>query len=246
MRYSHGKLTKYQLLAKAPDLISALPKTRSMSKSHFLAFMKEYGGVVVKPSGGWGGVGVIAVSSGEEGNFTVHYDRKKTSIHGIESTYSFVKKKIRSAPHIVQRKISLAKVNGRPFDMRVMMQRKKGSGWVLTGKLAKIAGPGYMITNTARSHGRVVTVSTAIRKSNTGGASVSSIQNRIDRISLVAAKQLKKYYRWIDTIGLDVGVDNAGKVWIIEVNFMPAKSLFYKLKDKTMYRRIIGFHKKRR
>ncbi|MCC2684610.1 MAG: yheD 8 [Paenibacillaceae bacterium] len=246
MKYSHGKLSKYRLMANSPDLVSSLPKTRSMSKSHFLALMQQYGGVVVKPSGGWGGMGVISVSSEDQGNYKVHYDQKKKSIHGINSTYSFVKKKIKSSPHIVQRKISLAKVKGRPFDLRVMMQRKKGSSWVLTGKLAKIAGSGYMITNIARSHGRVVPVSTAIRQSNIKDASVSSIQNRIDHISLDAAKQLQKYYRWIDTIGLDVGIDSVGKVWIIEANFMPAKSLFYKLKDKTMFRRIIGFHKKRR
>lgn len=129
--------------------------------------------------------------------------------------------------------------------MRVMLQRNKNAEWALTGKLAKIAGAGYIITNVERSKGKVAPLSTAIRRSNIRGASVSGIQSRIDRIARHAAKRLQNYYG-IYTVGLDVGIDTNGKVWIIEANFKPAKSLFRKLKDKTMYWRIVSFHKKRR
>lgn len=245
MSYSRDKLTKHKLLAKSPDLISALPKTRSMTKRHFRSLLKRYDKVIAKPSRGSGGVGVISVSSKGRRTYRVHYGTTKKTISGLSPAYSYIRRKTKRTSYIVQRKIALARVNGRPFDARVMVQRKKGSGWVLTGRLAKIAGAGYIITNIARSRGKVVPLSTAIRKSDIRGASVSRIQGRMDRIALRTAEQLRKYYR-IRTVGLDAGIDRNGKVWIIEANFTPSKSLFLKLKDKSMYKRIVGIHKKRR
>jgi len=42
-------------------------------------------------------------------------------------------------------------------------------------------------------------------------------------------------------LGLDIGIDTSGKPWIIEANFTPAKSLFLKLKEKSMYHRIMSY-----
>ncbi|MEB3102904.1 YheC/YheD family protein [Ferviditalea candida] len=156
----------------------------------------------------------MQVASKGNGKYEVHAGTLKSTIDGRNEAYSYVHSKTRGRAYIVQQKIHLAKVGGRPFDVRVMVQRKRNSSvWVVTGKLAKIAGPGYIITNTARSKGRVEQLATAIRK----------------------------YYGYLNTVGLDMGVDVNGRVWIIETNFAPMISLFYRLRDKTMYRRIQSY-----
>lgn len=220
---------------------SAMPETLSMTKSNFRSLLAAYGKVIAKPSRGSGGVGVISIASKGRRTYKVHYGTRKKTINGLSPAYAHIKRKAKGASYIVQRKIALARVNGRPFDARVMLQRRKRTGWKVTGKLAKLAGAGYIITNIARSKGKVVPLSTAIRKSNIRGSSVGRIHRRMNRIARKAAKQLRRYYR-IRMLGLDAGVDRKGKVWIIEANFTPAKSLFLKLKDKSMYRRIVGFH----
>jgi len=40
-----------------------------------------------------------------------------------------------------------------------------------------------------------------------------------------------------------MGLDRNGRVWIIEANFKPMKRLFLKLKDKSMYRKIVAYSK---
>ncbi|TMV52280.1 hypothetical protein FE783_04890 [Paenibacillus mesophilus] len=243
MTFSLDKLTKYKLMAKSPKLKSALPKTLSMTKRNFRSLLAAYGDVIAKPSRGSGGVGVISISSKGRRTFKVHYGTKIKTIRGLSPAYANIRRNANGASYIVQQKIALARVNGRPFDARVMVQRGKRTGWKVTGKLAKLAGAGFIITNIARSKGKVVPLSTAIRKSDIRGSSVGRIHRRMNRIARKAAKQLRSYYR-IRTLGLDAGIDRKGKVWIIEANFKPAKSLFLKLKDKSMYRRIVGFHKK--
>lgn len=240
MRYSRSKLGKNSVLMKEPSLSAALPKTYRMDREHFLALLSRYGRVVVKPSSGSGGVGVLFVLKQHSGGYEIVDGRRKQFAHGPEEAYQIVRGKTKGRTHIVQRKISLATVGGRPFDARVVVQRKRSSDWVVTGKLAKIAGPGYRITNTARSKGRVVPLSTAIRQSNIHGKSADLIHAEVNRMALRSAVQFRKYYG-IRKVGLDIGIDSRGKLWIIEGNFTPTNSLFLKLKDKAMYRKIVSF-----
>jgi len=55
----------------------------------------------------------------------------------------------------------------------------------------------------------------------------------------------KKSCRKLRIVGFDIGVDRGGKPWIIEANFRPSKKLFKRLKDKTMYRRIMRYFRGR-
>lgn len=242
MSLGRGKLVKYKLLAKSRSLRGALPETKSMCKKHFCALLRRYGNVIVKPSGGSGGAGVIRVRRTAGSVYEVHYGKTVKTCGDLQQAYRLVRGKTSGRSHIVQRTVALAKAAGRPFDIRVMVQRKAGRDWTVTGKLAKIAGPGYIITNVERSKGRVAPLPETIRRSNVRCDSTDAVLARIDRIGLRSARQLCKQYR-MRTLGLDVAVTPSGKVWIIEANLSPAKSLFRKLADKSMYRRIMAWHK---
>jgi hypothetical protein len=204
--------------------------------------LERYGKVIIKPSNSSGGSRVIQVSSAGSGRYEVHDGKRTSKVKGREAAYAYALRKTKGGKPIVQRRIALARVNGKPFDVRVMVQKKRNSSWTVTGTLAKIAGPGYIITNTARSNGKVVPVSTAIRRS--GLQSGNRIEGKLESTAMKAVRQLHKYYP-INTVGMDMAVDTKGKVWIIEANFKPAKSLFRKLKDKSAYRRILSYYKQR-
>lgn len=241
-KLSWSKWSKYKILKRSADLASHLPDTRPMEESTLWDLLGKYGKVILKPSSSWGGSGVIQVSSKGNDQYKVHAESRKRTLSGKANLYDYVKKKL-SRNYIVQRRIPLARVNGRPFDLRVMAQRRKHSNWGVTGKLAKVAGKGYIVTNIARSKGTVIPVESAIQRSALKGSSQKALLSKIDTVALRAAKRLSQSYSGIRTIGIDMGLDHRGKVWIIEANFAPATSLFRKLKNKSMYRKII-FYKK--
>lgn len=241
MKYSRSKLKKHNCLLKHSGIKPALPDTASFSEKHFYKFINKYGKVIVKPSNSWGGRGVISIAHKGGQTYEMHSEKAKRKILGHKAIYKAIKKKTKGQPYIVQRRIPLAKVKDKPFDIRIMIQRKTGSKkWKVTGMLAKVAGSGYMITNVARSKGYVLPVSKAIKKSNIHRSSADSLEAKMKKLAVKSAKHLKKYYR-IHTVGLDVGLDSKGKVWIIEANFTPSRSLFKKLKDKSMYRKIKSY-----
>jgi hypothetical protein len=238
--YSETKWTKYHILRKSARVARTLPRTRIFNRQTLLDFLARYRQVIAKPIAGSGGAGVLMVTGLGGGRFRVHRGAIRRIVRGKQGAYRFVRSRIRSR-YIVQQGISLARANGRPFDVRVMVQRRPGKPWTVTGYLAKVAGPGYIITNIKRSRGRVLPLATAIRRSNIRGASADVLIGRLKQVALAAAVRLSTYYRKQRVFGFDMGIDAHGKVWIIEANLRPDISLFLKLADKTMYKRIVSF-----
>ncbi|OCT12764.1 hypothetical protein A8709_30965 [Paenibacillus pectinilyticus] len=239
-----SKWSKHRLLSQSTLLRPHLPETKWLSSSSFWQMMNKYGEVIIKPTGSSGGHGVIRIKHLGKSKYTIHDGAKKSTLSKSQTNQFIVKKHSRS--HLVQRRISLATVNGQPFDLRVMVQRRPHSPWQVTGKLAKVAGKGFVVTNIGKSHGYVVTANRAIELSKLPTSKSSALLGKLNQVALTAAAKLGPSYRWVHTMGFDMALDSTGRVWIIEVNFAPMLGLFLKLKDKSAFHKINAIHKSNR
>jgi glutathione synthase/RimK-type ligase-like ATP-grasp enzyme len=241
---ARNKWLKYEYLKKSEQLEPHLPETRKMTKNDFWDLISKYRKVIVKPVKGSRGRGVIQIKSKEDDMYALHYEKIRLTVQGKEDTYKFLKRKIGSASYMVQRRVSRPKINGRPFDLRVIIQRRKNSdSWKVTGKVAKVAGRGYIVSNNSRSKGDLLEVLDAFKRSTIKHLDLESLQAEIDKIALLAAETLAAYFPGHRIFGLDMGPDRHGHIWIIEANLFPSRSHFRKLKDKTMYRKITEYQK---
>ncbi|MGG1659194.1 YheC/YheD family protein [Brevibacillus sp. NRS-1366] len=239
-----NKWSKYLILKRSEQLAPYLPNTKRLTRSAFWKFIEKYDHVILKPVHGSGGKGVIQVSSLGNRRCDVHREKTKKTIRGKKQTYSYVKRKIGSSDYMVQRRIHLATVHNRPFDMRIIVQRRRNSGvWTVTAKVAKVAGKGYIVTNNTRSKGTILHVKTALRRSSLNGHSPQRLLYDVKRIALLSAKRLSAFFPRHRIYGMDMGLDENGRVWVIETNHYPAMSHFRKLGDKAMCRRILAYKK---
>lgn len=230
-------------MKKNTNLVSPLPETRLMTTASLWVLLEKYSKVVLKPRNGKFGYGVIQISREGENRFKIHSENRKITLKGKKQTQAYLKQNIRYRDYIIQRWISLAQIKGCPFDLRVVVQRRRNFAWEVmevTGKLARIAKKGYIITNVSQ---KILPVKTAIHLSKLRNVNVNSLLIEIDNTALLAAKQLSHFYKNKLTFGFDIGIDNKGKVWIIEVNLWPDHHQFFMLKNKAMYRRIKSYTK---
>ncbi|MFY0545404.1 YheC/YheD family protein [Brevibacillus sp. H7] len=237
-----GKWSKHQLMEQDERLKEYLPHTSLFTPDTLWEYTDRYPIVMVKPSGGQGGAGVIQLTRLEEDTYRIHTGSTKRTIRGKGPTLSYLRSLFIPKPYLLQPRIPLGRINGRPFDLRVMVQRKKGETWRVTGWLAKVAGPGYVVTNIRRSGGKVVPLRTAIELSDVKQS--SEILPHVRKVALMTAHRLGNVYKSLRLVGIDMGIDVDGKPWIIEANFRPALSLFQKLQDKTLYNRICSYLKR--
>ena len=158
---------------------------------------------------------------------------------GTEQLLKWIGKKTRGRRYIVQRHLQLAQIQHKPFDIRIMVQRRKGasSSWKVTGSYAKVAAKGYLITNVP-SH--IIPVPEALKLARIEDRSLIV---KIKQIALLAAERLRERYPKLRQVGFDIGIDRNRRIWIIEGNYWPDLLPFRSLKDSSMYRRILWYQK---
>ncbi|MGD8190853.1 YheC/YheD family protein [Brevibacillus ginsengisoli] len=247
-----SKWERYSILNEDMRIRSYLPETRLMSEQNLRDLLAVYESVILKPAAASGGVGVMIVSSLGNDHFEVQIKLEKQVITR-DDLFSYLTKEIikdfasfipikevmdvLSESYIIQHRIPLAQVDHRPFDIRVMVQRKVDSPWVVTGKLAKLADSGYAITN-VNLGAVILPVETVLQRSPSLQAlPEQALLAELDHVALLATERLAQHFQ-IRMVGYDLCLDNQGKVWIIEANFRPDDYIFLDLEDKTMYETI--------
>lgn len=246
MKKRASKWLKYKFMIKSNRVASHLPKTVLFTKSAFWHMLNKYGQIIVKPVLGSRGARVKMITALNNKTYEFHLENKKTIFTSKESLYAYVLDQVKDSKreHLVQQRINLAMIDDRPFDMRVVVQRKTpDSSWQVTGMLAKVAGQGYIVTNITRSKGKVMHIRSAIRRSSLNAKSASDLENEINHVALLSANRLGKLYPDHRIFGFDMGFDKKGHIWIIEANLKPQMSHFHKLGDEQMYRNIMSFKK---
>lgn len=227
-----SKWLKHEALRRSPELAPYMPETRWLTRDNLEHMLYKYGMVYVKPVFGALGIGVMRVDKTASG---LSYQRglKRKRYPSISAGYASLLRKTKDRPYMVQRGIRLARYKGRPFDIRVMVQRLPRKPWKMTGMAGRVAAPGKVVTNGSQG-GTIYPVSMLI----SGG-----IERRIHLLSLKAARRLHEVFPGLVQIGLDVAVDRDRRLWIIEANTFPDPCPFTKLPSLRALRRILRYQR---
>jgi hypothetical protein len=138
---------------------------------------------------------------------------------------------------LVQRGIRLLTDRGRPFDVRVMVQKTPEAGWRATGIIARVARPSRIVTN--YHNGGTPTDVRALLRRSVSPPETAAIIRRMKSISRRAAIALYRGYPGVNMVGADIGLDRSLRPWIIELNTSPDPYLFRFLKDKRTHRNVL-------
>lgn len=235
-----GKYMLWQLFHRNNKIRKYLPPTDRYSQNKLAEYLRLYHTVYVKPSGGSMGRGIMKVWM-ENGRYVMkHTTQQRQEFRAFGALCKRIDQHRGGKYYIVQKGLQLAKVNGRPFDIRVMVQRERPGGpWLYSGMVAKIAGKGSVVTNVALSRGSVMEVPQALMKGlNCKKARAQAICRQLQDLSHTAANHFDTYQRYRE-IGFDIAVEQNGRIWLIEENTGPSHPLFAKLKSKLEYHRTI-------
>ncbi|WP_051330877.1 YheC/YheD family protein [Aneurinibacillus terranovensis] len=237
-RREMGKWGLWNFFASEESMRPYLPPMKIFTKASLTSYLSNYGVVFIKPDYGWGGRGITKVWKTNGGYSFIKEKGQVVSCASLDTLYNKIKRNCRSrATYVIQKGINLARINSRPYDIRLMMMRYKGK-WKYVGMLAKVAGPNSIVTNLARGKGYVTEVEHALKKSlRLEKSQMEVLQKEMIQLGHKTCKRFDQYLKYWQ-IGLDLAVDQDGKLWLIEENTGPAQSLFAKLKDKTAYRKM--------
>jgi len=212
-------------LMKDHELRGHLPETLRLDKDSLSFMLSLYPTIYVKPNQGAFGEGVMKVSksmdsSGSE-QFHVHHGTKQHTFHSEEQLYPFILAKKTSKKYIVQQGIDLMKWEDRPFDLRIMVRKQEDDSWKNEGILGRVAQPNKIVTN-IRSGGSSMSIEKLL-SSHTNWVSLRNLKEQLNRISARTSEVIETRHPGVKMLGIDIGIDQQLKPWIIEVNMKPEK-----------------------
>lgn len=131
-----------------------LPAAKLLTAGNLQKMLERWGMVYVKPTRGSQGRGVMRVEQSKVKSAgrvvrRYHYQlgERRHSFGSYQALYSSLLKDTKGKVYLVQKGIHMLKHAGRPFDIRLVVQRTPRGGWEATGTLGRVAHPRKIVTN---------------------------------------------------------------------------------------------------
>jgi hypothetical protein len=126
--------------------------------------------------------------------------------------------------YVVQQGIRLVEIENCPIDFRFHMHKDGENRWVVAGIGAKKAGRGSVTTH-IKNGGSLMTPELAL-----GRIFVDRSDDVLKEAKEIAVKLSeaieRNYSHTLGELGLDIGIDRDGSVWMFEANAKPGRSIF--------------------
>lgn len=218
------KWALYQKMLTHEALAAYLPVTRQLTGPQSLkAFLEEHGSTFLKPTEGSQGKGIVRVRRlrgmwewrrGGRGHRTARFDTLYQGIARIQ----------RRKRYIMQPDLGLATVGGSPFDVRILMQKDGTGTWKRTKIYVRVAPKGRLTSNLSRG-GTAMGLGWVLR--SRFGRARRRVRASIDQAARDIVHALDEVFETpLGELGLDLGIDRRGRVWLIEVNAKPFRKVF--------------------
>lgn len=230
-----GKWKTHRWFMEHPTLRLHLPETVLAEKDNDVTGMIErHPEVYLKPVGGSSGRGIIKITRQTDDKYS--YERRikgrpeRSQELSTAELITILRPTLVKRKHIVQEGIRLAKYMGRTFDIRALVQKDGSGRWSLTGLAARVAAPNAFITN-VHAGGKAEKVSTALGEAFSFNSQLQEIiLSGLQHLSLLACSWIEQRTgQKFGEIAVDLGVATDGRVWLIELNAVPGRTVFRRI-----------------
>lgn len=215
-------------LLETADVRAYIPETtRLRDVDRAVAVIDKWRVAYVKPIGGYGGMGVTRVEKQTDGDYRVSLDRTQTRVHSSRRTLAAAQlrdwlRQRMHHPYLVQQGIPLMTLDGRKVEFRVVCQRDLRGRWQVVGVVPKLVAQGGVVSNIIAGGSRL-SLDDCQALARRLGKSVPVTE--LHRCATTLAQAIGRGRPHAGIIGFDLGVEEGGRVWMIEANPKPARSL---------------------
>ena len=236
--YNHqNRLNKAQVAGILADskLKPYLPESGEYSWDNLRSMLAKYRQVMLKPVYGHYGLNiykVVQAGSGCQAYFET-LRRPYRTFTKPDELKNWVETSVlqsKTKPYLVQQYIEPAKLRGRFFDLRVLVQRNGIGKWVTTAVMSRINRFNSLISNFVY---RVIDGEKLLKD-----LGLPHLREPVLEMGIDAGRLLTKGLGMFAEISVDFLIDQNNKPWIIEVNGKPRKDLFEDYANEELLRKI--------
>lgn len=220
----------YEWLSNEHQVKSHMPQTaRHTTLAQAEDFVRSHATSFLKPLHGSLGLGIVRFVRHQSGSVTYEVKRRAGSItagqaSSVRDAIQVFRTRLKNRPYIWQEGLNLVKYQGRPLDIRILMQRDESGAWKRTKMFARVAKVGDFTSNLTGG-GDAMPVDEALVQCLPKSEQRNRATSQVRRLSRQIVDAIESGSgRTFGEMGIDLGVDVEGKIWIIEVNSKPHKT----------------------
>lgn len=223
---SHGfpnKWDVYQCLKLSPSLSPYLPETKKvLSFDDIRPYFINKESFLMKPLFSSQGRGIYVIEPSKD-SVSIKTVKQGNLIHKILSFHQAKKwiiQLIKKYSYLIQPYLSLNNHDSRPFDIRVFLQKDENGNWIERGKCVRIGPFGSFLSNISAG-GEIKCFEDGLNKIRHEYRRF--IEQEINEIVRTIPIILEEKYTRLFELGIDIGIDEKGAIWLLEVNSKPGR-----------------------
>ncbi|WP_248930494.1 YheC/YheD family protein [Paenibacillus hamazuiensis] len=231
-----GKWDVHRMLLRERELAPYLPETTPYAGPKTLeAWFGRHDDAFLKPLAGSQGKGALHVHKDKASGLYLingrdrHNRTVQLTIAGFTQLQLWLERFIRGRSYLLQRYLALTTPEGEAFDVRSLVQKDGSGRWRLTGMAVRRGRPGS-VTSNLHGGGDVAEMMPFLA-AQFGETHAGRIAAELAALSRRLPPALERRHGRLAELGLDFGIDAAGRVWFLEANSKPGRSIFARLND---------------
>ncbi|EIJ81978.1 glutathione synthetase ATP-binding protein [Bacillus methanolicus PB1] len=202
-----------------------LPQTSLYSRENLEEMLEEHHSVFLKPVHGSQGRNIIRLSKYNNEfclRTSAETSENSTSLPSLTHLFKILEKQTKRRLYLIQQEIPLITYDGRKLDFRILCHKNKQESWIVTSSVARISALQQFVSNIARG-GEMIKPLKALANCFDRAVALQ-IFALMKEIAVECAAIIEQQSDGATgELGIDMGVDPSGHIWIIEVNSKPSK-----------------------
>lgn len=230
-----GKSEIHQSLTTISSMSRFLPPVKKVYEAEEI--WKElyvHGKIMLKPEFGSRGIGIYLLSikgggwvvrmTKKEQGYARFFDNKTTLNRWLTNL-------LEEYPYVTQPYLQLSNSEDEPYDLRILLQKDSENNWVERGRGVRV-GRKHCITANLAAGARAFSFDTLLQ------AYPADLQPRISKsihdIVQLLPRELEARFNRLFEIGVDIGIDKQGSVWLLDINSKPGRKIIELLHPEKM------------
>ena len=217
-KISYNKKKLQEKLSEDPkfkDLV--IPSTIANEVEDILNFMENNKKIVLKPISGQFGDGIYILIREEE-HYKLLYQNNEEILSEHE-IHQFFNENIKGNRYLIQKYINSKTKQGYPFDCRINVEKNGRGEWVTARKFIRIGIGQKVVSNISQGGGVCEVKSFLVANFNEKWKEIYQNLNEIANTLPYKMAQLRETK--LMTLGIDVGIDSDGTLYLFETNSAP-------------------------
>jgi len=221
----------YKMLDKDVEALKHLPESVNNPKSEKIKeLLHKHQFLYYKPTAGSLGIGIYRLTYHPKQGYFARYRRNGSNVLLRFTRFQSLVRMLQGrhgnslSRYVCQQGIRLIEIDGCPIDFRFHMHKNGENEWVPVGIGAKKAGRGSVTTH-IKNGGTLLTPEQALGR--TFGSRADEVLTKAKEVSIKLSEAIERNFpHTLGELGLDIGIDKEGEIWMFEANAKPGRSIF--------------------